>query len=138
MEHHTQKFTKPSFMKQSRPSASDLLQFEYQQEIKEAFELFDMNKDGKLDYHELKVAMKALGFEWTKQDILELMEQRRSSAVEGMSFEDFHRIMSQLIASRDPVEELRRAFRLFDDDGTGKITLENLRRVSRELGEGIF
>jgi centrin-3 len=46
--------------------------------------------------------------------------------------------MSQLIASRDPVEELRRAFRLFDDDGTGKITLENLRRVSRELGEGIF
>ncbi|KAL0069463.1 Calcium-binding component of the spindle pole body (SPB) half-bridge [Marasmius tenuissimus] len=30
------------------------------QEIKEAFELFDTDKDGKIDYHELKVAMRAL------------------------------------------------------------------------------
>ena len=34
---------------------------EQQQDIKEAFELFDTDKTGSIDYHELKVAMRALG-----------------------------------------------------------------------------
>ena len=33
--------------------------------------------------------------------------------------------------------DLKRAFALFDDDRTGRITLKNLKRVAKELGEGL-
>ena len=45
------------------------------QEIKEAFELFDTDKDNYLDYHELKVAMRALGFDAKKPEVLKILKE---------------------------------------------------------------
>lgn len=43
--------------------------------------------------------------------------------------------VSERILARDPMDEIKRAFQLFDDDNTGKISLRNLRRVARDLGD---
>lgn len=40
-------------------------------------------------------------------------------------------LVTDLILQRDPQEEFKKAFQLFDDDGTGSISLRNLRRVAR-------
>lgn len=115
-------------------SAADLTD-EQRQEIKEAFELFDTDKDGCIDYHELKVAMRALGFDLKKAEVLKLLRDHDRRGEGLMEWDDFARVMGDRIAARDPMEEIRRAFALFDDDGTGKISLKNLRRVAKELGE---
>jgi centrin-3 len=145
---------------------------EQKQEIKEAFDLFDTDKSGSIDYHELKVraaqrsdrttnertgrvdrvthrrlvcclllvfvvevAMRALGFDVKKAEVLKLMKDYDRNETGQVSYADFVDIMTQKIADRDPEEEIRKAFSLFDDDQTGTISLKNLRRVSRELGE---
>jgi hypothetical protein len=45
--------------------------------------------------------------------------------------------VTEKILARDPLEEIRKAFKLFDEDGTGRISVRNLRHIAMELGENI-
>lgn len=110
---------------------------EEKHEIKEAFDLFDTDKDKEIDYHELKVAMRALGFEVKKVDVLKILKDYDRDGKGKLTFEDFREVVADRILARDPKEEVMKAFKLFDDDESGTITLRNLRRVARELGENI-
>lgn len=47
----------------------------------------------------------------------------------------FIRVAAQKVLDRDPAVEVERAYNLFDVDRKGYIVMEDLRRVSRELGE---
>ncbi|XP_035166372.1 centrin-3 isoform X1 [Oxyura jamaicensis] len=110
---------------------------EQKQEIKDAFELFDTDKDRAINYHELKVAMRALGFDVKKADVLKILKDYDREATGKITFEDFNEVVTDWILDRDPQEEILKAFKLFDDDDSGKISLRNLRRVARELGENM-
>ncbi|KAF4771041.1 hypothetical protein HAV15_012386 [Penicillium sp. str.  len=46
---------------------------EQREEINEAFTLFDLDRDRHLDYHELRVAFRALGFTLSKQELISLL-----------------------------------------------------------------
>jgi Ca2+-binding EF-hand superfamily protein len=46
-------------------------------------------------------------------------------------------MMTAKMGERDSREEIMKAFKLFDDDNTGFITLKNLKRVAKELGENM-
>ncbi|XP_063694941.1 centrin-3-like [Bolinopsis microptera] len=110
---------------------------EQKEELREAFDLFDSDKDGVIDYHELKVAMKALGFDVKKAEVLKLLKDYDRDGSGNMYWDDFYDILKDKMLERNPEDEVQKAFTLFDDDGTGSINLRNLRRVARELGENM-
>ena len=53
----------------------------------------------------------------------------------NIDFEEFLDMMTARMSDKDTREDIYKVFKLFDDDGTNTITLKNLRRVARELGE---
>ena len=77
----------------SRPELTD----EQKQEIKEAFELFDTDKDRCLDYHELKVAMRALGFDLKKAEVLKILRDHDKTGHGLMEFDDFAKISTSAV-----------------------------------------
>lgn len=81
--------------------------------------------------------MRALGFDSKKSEVLQIIQDHDRQGRRMINYEDFSQVMSAKIASRDPLEEIRRAFKLFDSDGSGKISFANLKRVAQELGENL-
>merc|ERR1712137_131632 len=110
---------------------------EQKQEIREAFDLFDTDGSGTIDAKELKVAMRALGFEPKKEEIKKMISDIDTDGSGTIDFQEFLEMMTAKMSQKDSREEILKAFRLFDDDETGKITFRNLKRVAKELGENM-
>merc|ERR1719424_584747 len=104
-------------------------------EIKEAFELFDTDGSGSIATGELKGAMKALGFDPKPGEIEKMIHAVDDDGDGEMDYDDFERMMEQKILNKDQKDDLLKAFSLFDDDKTGTISLKNLMRVAKDLGE---
>ena len=112
-------------------------------EIDDAFQIFNATGKGELDFHQLKVAMRALGFDVPKSEVVNILTRydKRTGAAGSLigrviRREDFHREMAHRILSRDPEDEIRRAFSLFSN-GKDTIDAADLERVSHELSENI-
>lgn len=113
------------------------------------FSVFDVNKDGRLDYHELRFCLRALGFELPKSETYPYLVKYGIQPIDWdpkrectpvwreFTLPIWQGIAGSLMYNRDPVEECHRAFKLFDVDGKGIITLDDLRRTMREIGQSM-
>ena len=81
--------------------------------------------------------MRSLGFEVKKAEVLRLMEEHDVARRGTIGYDEFLEIMAQRIAARSPEEELAKAFELFDEDSSGRISVRNMRRIAKELGESL-
>ena len=105
-------------------------------EVRQAFDLFDTDGQGVIDGNALKVVLRALGFEPRKEEVKQMIASVDGAAATGMiDFNEFLELLLAKMGEKDTKEDAMRAFRQFDVDQTGKITFENLKAVSRELGE---
>merc|ERR1711935_789387 len=104
-------------------------------EIEEAFSLFDADNSGMIDGTELKTAMEALGFKPKRDEIKKMLADIDKDGNGTIEAAEFMELMTAKFSDKDAKDDIIKAFGLFDDDGTGKITMKNLKRVAGELGE---
>lgn len=110
---------------------------EQMNDMKDAFSLFDPKGTGLMDVKDLKFAIRALGFEPKKEEVKKLIAEIDKQKTGNVSFEDFLSFMSSRMAEKDINEEIMKAFQLFDEDGTGKISFKNLKNIARQLSENL-
>jgi centrin-3 len=105
--------------------------------LKEAFDLFDMERTGKIDFHELKLTLKAFGFKITKEEMFIIKEKLDPEYTNKITFDQFIDLMTQKFSERNPREEAIMAFDLFDEEKKGKINIKNLKKAIKEINENL-
>lgn len=107
------------------------------EELQAAFEEFDTDQDGYIGYRELGDCMRTLGYMPTEMELLEVSQHVKMRMGGFVDFEEFVELISPKLREETAhmlgVRELRIAFREFDKDRDGRITVAELRQAAPAL-----
>merc|ERR1719410_531367 len=103
--------------------------------LKEAFKLFDCDRDGEITVEELGKVMRTHGFDPTEEDLRDMIRNVDTNANGAIDFNEF---IDMMVKRRDCLEDdVAHAFKVFDRDGDGLISEEELRLTMTNLGEAL-
>ncbi|XP_052103548.1 calmodulin-like [Mytilus californianus] len=113
----------------------DKLTQEQISECRAAFRLFDKDGDGTITTQELGIIMRSLGQNPTDIELKNIIDEVDADGDGTVDFHEFLTMMSKQLSSRDTAGEIREAFRVFDKEANGFITVEELRDIMGNMGE---
>ncbi|XP_041477046.1 myosin regulatory light chain 12A-like [Lytechinus variegatus] len=101
------------------------------QEFKEAFTLIDQNRDGFIDKEDLHDMLASMGKNPTDKELDEMM----GDAPGPINFTMFLTLFGERLNGTDPEETIVNAFKLFDEENTGKIHEDYLKDILMTMGD---
>jgi calmodulin len=104
-------------------------------ECKEAFNLFDKDKDGSISTVELRDIMEALGAHPTERELAEVVNRLDTNKNGKVEFDEFVMLFEQNVRNPGVEENLIDAFRMFDKDGNGKINAKEFKEAMTSFGD---
>uniref|UniRef100_A0AAF5RUV2 EF-hand domain-containing protein n=1 Tax=Wuchereria bancrofti TaxID=6293 RepID=A0AAF5RUV2_WUCBA len=102
------------------------------QQLCETFDQLDINQDGRLSRNEIAVLWKIINVEPTRVELDFIFQEMDPNKTGSISKEDFIRYMSTPPAHHTTLTELERYFRLYDNDGDGAITIDQVLKILEE------
>ena len=109
--------------------------------IKETFNLFDHDGDGRITKQQLGPALKELGVIQTEEELDDLQHQfakkdhNKQGFIEYQTFHDF--VAEKMPEDKDGVSALVEAFKVYNRSGNGLITAKELMHVLSSIGHQI-
>lgn len=113
------------------------------EDLRTAFDLLDRNQDGRVTPGELKIMLNNLGIEIKDDKAEEIIRTASHSGNELIDENDFLSFVKQIqqlapsLGEEDATMDLMAAFKVFDLDGDGFITREELKVAMEMIGEDI-
>jgi len=101
------------------------------QEFKEAFTLIDQNRDGFIDKEDLHDMLASMGKNPGDKELDEMM----ADAPGPINFTMFLTLFGERLNGTDPEETIANAFKLFDEEQTGKLHEDYLKDILTSMGD---
>ncbi|KAL4238030.1 hypothetical protein ACF0H5_002741 [Mactra antiquata] len=114
---------------------SDNLTPEQIAEFKEAFNLFDRDGSGSISTKELGIVMKSLGETKSDAELAKLIAEVDVDGNGEIDFDEYLEMMANRMSFTGSADQIREAFKVFDKDNKGYLTVDELRHIMTNLGE---
>lgn len=106
---------------------------EEKEEMTDLFKLFDKDEDGKIDIDELASCVRAMGLNPSEPEVEEIKKKAGGGPQVGV--EAFFTVMDGHGIKNDTEDMIIEAFKIFDNQGKGKIPLSELVAIYTNMGE---
>lgn len=118
-----------------RKQPAEKLTEEQIEELRDAFALFDRNGTGSITSSELSTVLRSLGKSVSDAEVKVLLKDLNVDHEGRIQFPDFVAMMSVRMRQLNREGELKEAFRIFDRNGNGLISADELRAALESFGE---
>ena len=118
-------------------SNDQILSDEKISEINETFKIFDKDKDGYITTKELGDVMKGLGQNPSEAELQNLINEVDIEGNGTIDLKEFIGLMAKKMKEPENEEEIIEAFKVFDKDGNGLISSDELLHVMTSLGDNL-
>ncbi|KAE8696312.1 Calmodulin-like protein 5 [Hibiscus syriacus] len=103
-------------------------------DLKRIFQMFDRDGDGAITKKELNDSLENMGISVSDIDLTQMIEQFDVDGDMCIDVDEFSALYQSIMENKDEEKDMKEAFDVFDQNGDGYISVNELRSVLDALG----